>query len=681
MPYSPSSPYRSLRLLPQQARFLTAYLAIATFLTVLAFACNMRASTVNGLYRTVHPVRDTFAPPLRADVVRDLPLNFPNPTSGPGERAHIIWRGLWLLPDTRAVRLSIGGDYRLSVWIDSVRVLSRQPTETTDRSATLVTLDSGFHSLAVEYDGRADVPRIDLQGDGLVPHRLFHRHAGPFDVWVSWAGAWTKASAAVMWLTAVVILLPSTVAVCVLFLGKLAFLYNIARRNRHPRFLTTTWALLGGPRSHRASSPRDMPRHLGNVLCIDGTSIEKMLHRTLPVAFLAFFATGVIHAVQNHFIRASYSVGDWLINYQGGFVRRGLVGEIVYRLYQMTAIDPALYVLLLKILLYSAFLGFSYLLLRRENLVPYALLIFAPFVFAYYDGSGPIGFRKEEIFLMLLALSVWLLQPAHGGRADLAFIAILGLYPLVVLSHEMLFAFLPYLLAAYVLADRRARPRHSVWVLPFTCMSALCFSVVLLYGRGAPGVTEKILDSLRGAGYPISGGAIAALDWSTSYAHDAVMESLVLGYFPNYIVTVMLVLLGFVPAHERLGRLARNRIGLFLIALAIALTLPVFLVAFDWGRFIRVHAVALFLLCLGSDAVHRRQRKAARSQNELHIPMLQATLWTIGALSYIAFWRIPHSGHPSLEQPSVFVSEPVYFTVLLQILEVLGDWLGMCDAP
>ena len=71
------------------------------------------------------------------------------------------------------------------------------------------------------------------------------------------------------------------------------------------------------------------------------------------------------------------------------------------------------------------------------------------------------------------------------------------------------------------------------------------------------------------------------------------------GNYSKYGLAIALCALGFLPVRERCGRLARNRICLSLIASSVALTVPVFVFAEDWGRFIRIHAVALFLLSLG----------------------------------------------------------------------------------
>ena len=46
---------------------------------------------------------------------------------------------------------------------------------------------------------------------------------------------------------------------------------------------------------------------------------------------------------------------DWLINYQGGFVRRGLIGEILYQIHNLTTIRLDLIIFFTVSLLYILF--------------------------------------------------------------------------------------------------------------------------------------------------------------------------------------------------------------------------------------------------------------------------------------------------------------------------------------
>ena len=658
-----------LTMFPQLTRCVACYTALAVLLTVVAFAFDMGASTVTGLHRTVYEGRGLLGRLLLEDVAPDLTLDFIDATPDLPERLHVVWRGMWFLPETRDIRLWARGDGRVTVWVNGLRLLSGRLRETPLSTVQQITLAAGFHPLTVEYEGRAYDHDLDVYEYDFVPYRLFRSRTGLVGVWLARAAAWTGAVAMVLWLTPVIIAFPVAIVVGVLFAGKPAFQHQAARPSRYRRFVTaarsalsSVWRRSGEPLS-RGGPSRRFP-----ACYVEKASIEKVLCKALPFVFVAFFAGGVVDMVQAYRTHNRYIMGEWLINYQGGFVRRGLLGEVIYELCQFTDVNPGIYVLLLQILVYLVFLCFSYLLLRKKNLLPYAPLVFAPFMFMYWEDAG---FRKDVIFLALMAFSVWLAQSANGRRTDLAFMAILGLYPLIVLSHEMLFAFLPYLLAAYALLNRRTPPRQVAGIVSLACLSAFCFSSVLLYGRPAAGVTDQIYHSLRLANYPIEVGAISFLDWSTSFAYTYVMEQFLRYNYSRYVIVVALCVLGFFSMRERCGRLARNRVCLSLIVSAVALTVPVFVVAIDWGRLIRIHAVALFLLSLGSDTESEERRVDGGAQSgTVRVPAFRAAFWTIALLSYISVWRIPLLG-----EGSIFVSEPNYISSVRRFVEVVKSWL------
>ena len=60
-----------------------------------------------------------------------------------------------------------------------------------------------------------------------------------------------------------------------------------------------------------------------------------------------------------------FQFGDWLINYQGGFVRRGFFGELFFRIYEITNISPSLLIFIFLIFLYL-FFGFYCIKLLKK---------------------------------------------------------------------------------------------------------------------------------------------------------------------------------------------------------------------------------------------------------------------------------------------------------------------------
>lgn len=385
---------------------------------------------------------------------------------------------------------------------------------------------------------------------------------------------------------------------------------------------------------------------------------ENYLRLGLPVVFVFFLGSGITNTLGRYRRHDPWSFGDWLINYQGGFVRRGLLGEIVYRLYEASGVGPGLQILAIQILLFAGMLVFSYLLLRKQRSLPYAPLIFVPFVFMYHS-NGP-GLRKEQLFLTLMAFAVWTLTSVSQARARIIVASVLALYPMVVLTHEMLVAFLPYVLAAYVLTGNRLDSRHGARVLSISVLSILCASIVLLYGRPAEGGTERIHESLAVAGYSVEEGAIDALDWSTTYATRSVIEEFVQRGNGKYALVCVLVSLGFVPIRRRCRLILRNRVCLWLIVAAFLLTVPIFMVGIDWGRFIRTHAVALFLLSLAVD-------ESRLGEHSRGISWLRAVFLVFAFVSYISFWHIPLLG-----EGTVLRSRPHYVDYVQRVLEITG---------
>ena len=636
-----------------------AYLLVATLLSAVAFLLHLRAATLTGLHRTVHATSRLLEPPLMDGPAQDVTLDFVDAEPDLPARFYVLWRGFWFLPSARTVQLVAHADDRVTVWINGQRLLHwRLGTTAAHGTRRSVTLPAGFNSLAVEYEQLGGRHEIMLHGDGLKRYRLFRSPVSSVDTWLVSAAARTRAAAAVLWLTLLVLGCPLAVAAIVLEGRPPASVSDAVTATRST--LRELW--------RRVAAPYVSPWCRAPDWRTEGGRLETAARRALPFAFGVFLVSGVLDTVHRYRVRDGFAFGDWLINYQGGFVRRGLLGEVIYQLHLTLGGNPGLYVLLLQLALYSVFLVFSFLLLRRQNLVAYAPLILVPFTFMYHD---EVGFRKEQVFLTFLALSVWLLHTRAVKGAFATFAVLLVLYPAAVLSHEMLLVFLPYLLATYALTGCWNRRQRTTWVIALSCLSAACFSAVLLYGRTAGFGVPRILESLSSAGYPV-GGAIGSLNDSMSAAYTRVKEVYVWGNYANYLPAAALVAAGFFSVRERLRYIASNRICLSLVIASVVLSLPLFAFAHDWGRFIRTHAVALLLLSLGIANIPpgNRGRKSTTEGTPI-AAAVRAVAWSVAVLIYASFWRLAPYG-----DVTVLVAEPYYVTSLRRSLELLAGMVN-----
>ena len=83
--------------------------------------------------------------------------------------------------------------------------------------------------------------------------------------------------------------------------------------------------------------------------------LNKFFLKSVFVISLIFISVNFYEMVVE---RSYYEYSDWLINYQGGFTRRGLIGEILYTLYSLTNIRLDLLLYLFVMSLYITFFTF-----------------------------------------------------------------------------------------------------------------------------------------------------------------------------------------------------------------------------------------------------------------------------------------------------------------------------------
>lgn len=342
----------------------------------------------------------------------------------------------------------------------------------------------------------------------------------------------------------------------------------------------------------------------------------------------------------------TWLVGDWLINYQGGFVRRGLLGEVFMWASQFFGIQIVVLVVVFQLFVYLVFfVAACRLAIHAKFSVASFLLIGSPafILFPVLDYQG--AFRKEILFLALLSiLCVHLLNSKSGTYHGLMFAA--GAASIfIVLSHEMLVAYLPYLLCAFVLSDKESdmKPAKIISVIVPAVVVAV---LLMLFARGDGHIVAAICDSLKPnlpldciqQGVP---GAISLLDDGIASANDLVLRSTSRGTLPVYVLSALLSLLPLVLAwfsgRSILNQMSRVRLSwaFVFVASAVVASIPLFLVASDYGRLIYIHAASLSLLTL----------MVIRDAENTPLRLSPGQLLAWGAsLLFVAGWRLIHWG-------------------------------------
>lgn len=311
-------------------------------------------------------------------------------------------------------------------------------------------------------------------------------------------------------------------------------------------------------------------------------------------------------------IGRNWTLSDWLINYQAGFVRRGLPGEVIFLLHRwlhlpLAVVAAGMWLCLELILLMS----WRQLAVHSANRAWVLALLLSPATLAFSVLDPGAGFRKEMVLLGGFSAFVALL----GSKKVTDFVA--GAFMAVVLlvailSHESSIFFAPYFLAALVVGGRDLKRACKICVVPFVI--AFLAAAVSAKFRGDLNMAARICTSL---GYTLRGGygdgvcdsgAIAFLQYSTAHAFD---ETLLAMHKYHYLTAYsVLAILSLAPILAGSWELRRTRVrGALLIcwlmaALSFIGSILLFVVAQDWGRWIHMHVMCLgaLMLVLGASA-------------------------------------------------------------------------------
>jgi hypothetical protein len=306
-----------------------------------------------------------------------------------------------------------------------------------------------------------------------------------------------------------------------------------------------------------------------------------------------------------------YAYSDYLINYAGGFVRRGLGGEILRRLGSGgTASLPTVNVLVFGVyLLFSlAFLRLAFRIgVTRQRLL--AMLVF------WLAPGGPLGDavegdfypRKDFLFLLFVLGIAWLAGRRRGwaSTAVLLAVTLAGSAALSLIQEG--FLFIGAVPIALVLYDRFAAdgpPRASIVACLYLIFCVLLFGAASLFKGDAATVTA-IWHSIGAAnraiiapdGVPADGiealqlSLLEGMDMPWAYLRTGLIWYWVVGLAAS--AAICLYVAASPDADGRRTSLAR---AVVLYGAIVAGTAPLYLLAWDWGRWIVAANVAFFFL-------------------------------------------------------------------------------------
>ena len=229
-------------------------------------------------------------------------------------------------------------------------------------------------------------------------------------------------------------------------------------------------------------------------------SRKELFLNTYFVIFSSCLLYKFLISLFDHAKKEYWGVTEWMINYQGGFVRRGLRGEFVYKLHQSFNIEPYTIITYITAITFCALI-FFFVKGFIKNKFPLIVLPFVLFL------GNPIlsnsWMRADSMILLIFAAIVYILvQKPKLYLVWMNLLAVLGL-----LIHEIfIFISLPilFLFIFKTFYEKNKNLIKSLVCSSLTLTPTLLASLLVTYYKGTSATAFSIWESWKGIPFPES---------------------------------------------------------------------------------------------------------------------------------------------------------------------------------
>lgn len=285
----------------------------------------------------------------------------------------------------------------------------------------------------------------------------------------------------------------------------------------------------------------------------------------------------------------SWGITEWLISYEGGFVRRGLLGDFILYLSQVFGLPPSFIAVVFSIL---AWLVLLFILMGlTRNIIP-RYILFSPLLMGMPIYSDFL-IRKDVLQVLFLAIILIILKRGFGAIAALA---INFLAAIAILNHE---AFLFFGVPIIIFTTLVVHTEMGKWEI-FRCLAkysaVISVGLLVVAAKGDQAAAMTIRDGWNeflSESFPDycclieHPAAIDAIGWTTrrgislslSLLNDFVFGVVYVPLIWGLTWLVSMYMLGYLAMPTKLKR------NFFIIAaLQSCAVLPLFLLGWDFGR-------------------------------------------------------------------------------------------------
>jgi len=383
--------------------------------------------------------------------------------------------------------------------------------------------------------------------------------------------------------------------------------------------------------------------------------------KSSKILYFIILSTCVFQIIKFYSFYSEYSSWqyvEWLMNYQGGFVRRGLPGEFLYQIHQFFGIKLDLLILLTVCTIYFYICFFLCKSVKYIQSSYINILIFlSPGFFLYPIMNSEVIGRKDLLFCFILGCFIFFEKKLNDRFLFL--FTILAIFFLS-LSHSVFLFYSPYLGFLFFLIKSNRGIRIKTYEIFSFSICILIIFLLIFFNQGNETIVNDICNSVKEY---VSSECIneGQMYWLGNDAKSYLMaqsQSIKINHFKIYLGSLVAVFLfigmKFYNSKYKIKYFNLQKINpLFFLILLFLFTIPAYYLGFDWGRYISLSYTGSFFLY-----IYCIKENLISSNYDLKINKF---FFSVLIIFYSFFWTFPFY---HAEKIKITIKKP-----LLQILK------------
>jgi len=273
-----------------------------------------------------------------------------------------------------------------------------------------------------------------------------------------------------------------------------------------------------------------------------------------------------------------WTTSEWLINYQGGFTRRGLVGEILVQINTFLNFEIRNLVFIFEIILLFTYYFHLINFFKKIEFSPIIILIiFSPLGFLFPVTETEAIARKE---VLLFCLYLFYLGSILKGNQKITYLILLIGLPIMNLVWDGNIFYVFFFIYTFFLSKININKKEVIIFL-ITLIPYLISFIILITTKSNDQMLHEMCKAINEPCF----GAMNFLDYSFKDQMNYGLSRLKIEYIFRYLFIFIICFFPFLLIFYD----QKNKTGIFLGYIVCVIPTFIFLyVSFDWGRYLNI---------------------------------------------------------------------------------------------